>query len=101
MAFLFLDKNISSTSRWQPAPHAGWVRETDRIAVVDRQEGKVFYFNGTGAEMWEALCKKITVAEITALLADRYQAPLKKIEADVRSFIADLRSRDLIEHASV
>ena len=79
MDFLFLDKTVSSNSRWQPAPHANWVREKERIAVIDSQEGNVIYFNGTGAEMWEAVCKKMTVAEITALLADRYQAPLKKI----------------------
>ncbi len=100
MRLSFLNNSVSLNSRWQPAPHIAWTRQDDRVAVVDNQEGKVYYFNGTGAEMWESLCKKITAAEIAALIADRYQSPLKTIQRDTLSFIAQLRGQDLIENAS-
>ncbi len=52
-----------------------------------------------GADIWDKLATPLTEAELVTALAEEYDAPPARIEADVAPFLADLLDDGVIEIA--
>lgn len=67
--------------------------------VVALDAGKMTYLgvNGSGAELWQALVDGATRAQLIDRLLDRYEVDRDTASNDVDAFIADLRTRELLQ----
>jgi hypothetical protein len=75
-------------------------REIDSEAVlVDPRTGQIRVLNRTGTVVW-SLCEEArTESDIARHLADKFDITTKEALEDVRDFIEDCLSRDLIQIA--
>uniref|UniRef100_UPI004055E593 PqqD family protein n=1 Tax=Candidatus Electronema sp. TaxID=2698783 RepID=UPI004055E593 len=56
----------------------------------------LYTLNETGAFIWQMLDGSRSVAEIAALMAERYDAPAAEIEADVQETVGSLLEAKLL-----
>lgn len=61
--------------------------------------GKYYRIDAVGAVAWECLSKPIRVSDLCARLRDQFAVEEAKCEADVISFLTDLRSFGLVKVA--
>src|SRR5271167_2059590 len=57
----------------------------------------IFTFNGVGTHLWVLLAEGRTEAELSAFLEQRFAIHAEQAQADVRSFLADLREAGLVQ----
>jgi hypothetical protein len=67
--------------------------------LLDLDGGTYFALNEVGARVWELSDGSRTVAEIAALLADEYDAPVAVIQADVLELLGELEVEQLVTAA--
>jgi hypothetical protein len=70
-----------------------------QTCILDEAEGEIVRFNGVGDRVWEELDGKRSVAELSRLLSQEYQASSDAIESDVSSFLRRLCDMELVEEA--
>jgi hypothetical protein len=56
----------------------------------------VYTLNSTGSRLWDLLDTACTEDELTVALSERYRLPKEAVSADVRSFLADMKSMELV-----
>ena len=64
--------------------------------MVDRDRGLQFQVSGTGVDIWEALVAGTTVAQVVALLGERYDVDEAGATADVERFVSSLVEHGLV-----
>jgi hypothetical protein len=69
----------------------------EETVVLNLQTGMYHGLDGTGRHFYEVLQEAPDLGSASAQLADDYEQPLERIEADVHRFCSDLRERGLIE----
>jgi hypothetical protein len=69
----------------------------DGLVLLDVKGGQMFGSNTVGARIWQLLESRRTSGEIARQLASDYGIPLDVAERDVRSFVADLVTRGLLQ----
>ncbi|HVT10441.1 MAG TPA: HPr-rel-A system PqqD family peptide chaperone [Polyangia bacterium] len=74
-------------------PHQKLDEET---IVVDPRTREVHLFNETAARIWELLASPRSLEELTAALADEYDAPDAELRAAVEETLAALQSKGLL-----
>ena len=74
-------------------PHQKLDEET---IVVDPRTREVHLFNETAARIWELLASPATVDDLTAALADEYDAPAEELRASVEETLGALRDKGLL-----
>jgi PqqD family protein of HPr-rel-A system len=74
-------------------PHQKMDEET---IVVDPRTREVHLFNETAARIWELLASPCTLEQLTAALADEYEAPGDELRAAVEETLATLRDKGLL-----
>jgi len=74
-------------------PHQKLDEET---IVVDPRTREVHLFNETAARIWELLASPATVDDLTAALADEYDAPAEELRASVEETLGTLRDKGLL-----
>jgi hypothetical protein len=75
-------------------------REIDSEAVlVDPRTGQIRVLNRTGTVVWSFCEEARTESDIAKHLADKFDITTKEAQEDVRDFIEDCLSRDLIQIA--
>ena len=57
----------------------------------------IITLNDTGAFIWERLQRPCTVEDLVAALLEEYDAPADVITADVNTYIAALREKNLLD----
>jgi len=77
-----------------------WRRLEDEIVVLDLASSVYLSIRGVGAVLWEALAEGATQEELTALVVDGFEVDPETAGADVAAYLADLRSRSLVEPAA-
>ncbi len=77
-----------------------WRRLEDEIVVLDLASSVYLSIRGVGAVLWEALAEGATQEELTALVVDGFEVDPETATADVAAYLADLRSRSLVEPAA-
>lgn len=75
-----------------------WQVVGDEVIVLDLDGSLYLKVNGSGRVLWEALAEAATTdSELIDLLVSGYDIDRSRASADVAAFLADLRSRGLIE----
>ena len=59
--------------------------------------GQFYELEAVGARIWELCDGHRSLAEVVALLAEEYDAPLDTIHADTRELLADLDRERLVD----
>ena len=73
-------------------------REIDReVVAVDIDSSTYLSTNGSGALLWLELAEGTTREALVERLAQAYMIEATRAEADVDSFVHDLRSQGLLE----
>jgi len=62
----------------------------DRTIVLDLRRGRYRALEAMGSRIWELLERPLRPDEIVDRLAEEYEAPRTRIDADARAFLADL-----------
>ena len=72
-------------------------KQTGRTGILlDLKTGDYFEVDEIALAIWKMLDGKTSTATIASKLAKNYAAPLKTVEKDVGSFVAELKKRKLI-----
>ena len=74
-------------------PHQKMDEET---IVVDPRTREVHLFNETAARIWELLASPCSLEQLTAALADEYDAPDEELRAAVEETLAGLQVKGLL-----
>lgn len=72
----------------------------EETVVLNLDTGRYHGLNATAGEMLELLAKLGTVAEVAAVIAQRYGIDLPSAEADVSTLCDNLVARGLLEPAA-
>ena len=84
------------TGTIRPAATARAASRGDDTVLVDLTQGRYFTLNGVGTRIWNLLIPGITFDELTATLADEYDAPPDVIAGDAARLLAQLQHAALI-----
>lgn len=74
-----------------------WKEVEGEVVAVDLDSGNYLATNRAGALLWIALAKGATLAELIALLVDRFDVPSGEAEADIAAFLAELADQNLLD----
>jgi predicted regulator of amino acid metabolism with ACT domain len=72
------------------------MQHDDGAAVLDIRRGVISTFNETGAYIWNALQHGESVETIVAKLAYETGVAANVVEADVKTFLEDLETHNLL-----
>jgi hypothetical protein len=78
------------------ARHLAWQRVGGEIIVVDLGARRALGLNPVGSLVWELIGRSDEEA-LARTVAERFAVPLERAADDVRAFLADLRTRGLVE----
>lgn len=78
--------------------HVAWQRVVDEVVVVDLASRCALGLNPVGSLVWE-LVAGLDEPAIARAVAERFAVPLERASEDVRTFLADLTARGLVEAA--
>jgi coenzyme PQQ biosynthesis protein PqqD len=71
----------------------------EQTMLLDLDGGMYFALNEVGARVWELCDGTRTVADISSLLANEYDAPAAMIEDDVLELLGELATEQLVATA--
>ena len=74
-------------------------RQGDTTVLLDVNGGTYYTLNEVGGRVWELLGEGATVGAIVERLAEEYDVPMERLDADVRALIDRLLATRLIEAA--
>jgi hypothetical protein len=66
------------------------------VSGIGDADDELYVLNPTGQAIWQRLDGQRTLQDVTALLADEYDAPLPELEADVLGFAAEMVRRGIL-----
>ncbi|MGH9144934.1 MAG: PqqD family protein [Vicinamibacterales bacterium] len=64
--------------------------------MLDLSTGTYFGLNDVGTRMWQLVEQHGTLAEVLDALAQEFDAPIERMEADLREFLALLVTKGLL-----
>ncbi|WP_320064768.1 PqqD family protein [Micromonospora sp. RTGN7] len=79
------------------ADRVAWRSAGDEAVLLDLRQSVYFALDHCAALLWPHLVAGATVAELTAVLAGNAPVEPEQADADVRAFLADLESADLVD----
>jgi hypothetical protein len=65
-------------------------------AGIGDADDELFTLNETGRAIWKKLDGRRTLGEVSALLAEEYEAPVEELEADVIGFATEMTRRGIL-----
>jgi len=87
---------VDGGARPQREPAAAWRVIDGEAVMVLPATGKVHTLNEVGTRFWELVDGQRTLEQIAAALADEFDAPSERVEADCRAFVEELSARGLL-----
>jgi len=75
-----------------------WVELDGEVVALDEVALAYLSANPTGALLWRELSRGTTRDELAQCLAGHFELELERAEADVDTFLEDLRERGLLEY---
>jgi Coenzyme PQQ synthesis protein D (PqqD) len=76
--------------------HLHAVVDQDGAAILDIERSQISILNGTGAFVWRGFERGESVETIIANLAQETGGDLQLVARDVRTFVEDLKRRQLL-----
>jgi coenzyme PQQ synthesis protein D (PqqD) len=78
------------------------VRDLDGEAVVlDLATGTYFGLNDIGTRIWQLVAQQKTLIEVVAVLEHEFDAPVDRLEADLRDFVDRLVAKGLLRPVQI
>jgi coenzyme PQQ synthesis protein D (PqqD) len=74
-----------------------WRNVDDEMIAIDVRESTYLTANDSGSLLWSALAAGTTRDELASRLVGAYGIDAERAEADVDSFLSDLRERGLLD----
>lgn len=81
------------------ASRAAWRKVADEAIILDVESAEYYSLTGPGLRAWELLGEGKTARHIAERLAEEYDAPYERIEADVEALVAELKRAKLVQTA--
>lgn len=91
-----MDNNLELTV----LPHVRWIVNNDGAVLLDTNSGSMFGVNGTGGLMWKCLTERHSPEEIIQCVTKEYGADREQVAKDFELFVAELKSKGLVDRAS-
>ena len=100
-----IPRRAPTLSRIMTEPHSVFVpapdvvvRDLDGEAVVlDLATGTYFGLNDVGTRIWQLVVQQRTLAEVVEVLEREFDAPVDRLEADLRGFVGRLVAKGLLQ----
>jgi hypothetical protein len=73
-----------------------WHVVGENVVVLDLDGSVYLQVNGSGRLLWESLAESASEDELVATLVEHYGIESSRAAADVESFLAEVRRRDLL-----
>jgi hypothetical protein len=67
------------------------------VVMMDMENGLYFGLDAIGTDIWNRLERPMTLAELTAVLAEDYAADVETIAQDVSALLRDMAENGLVE----
>jgi len=80
-------------------PHVVWQDVPGELVLYDQHGNAYHALDRIGSDIWRLLASGGDVDAAVADLAQRYDAPAERIEADVVQFVAEARGKGLLSDA--
>lgn len=74
-----------------------WQTVGEDLVVLDLGTSRYLQVNATGRALWDTLATGASTSELVEMLMERFGIERPRAAADVDAFVADLRTRGLIE----
>lgn len=74
-----------------------WREVEGQIVALDRAASVYLAINQSGTELWPAIVEGATRSALVDILVGAFNVDATRAQADVDTFVADLRQRDLLE----
>jgi hypothetical protein len=87
----------SAGPRLVPAKHVVSAVHGTRTVLLDPRRGHFYGLDEVGGRVWALVSDRLSVNEIVDRLSDEYEVERDRLDSDVRSLMADLQSRSLLE----
>ena len=87
----------SAGPRLVPAKHVVSAVHGTRTVLLDPRRGRFYGLDEVGGRVWALVTDRLSVPEIVERLSDEYDVERDRLDSDVRSLMADLQSRSLLE----
>lgn len=91
------DRSKEPAGQLRQNPGVAWRLVDGQAVLVASERGCVFVLNDLGSRLWRALESPRTPRHLVREIAADHPERADQIEDDVRSFLFDLESRELIE----
>ena len=85
---------------WRAPRHLAYAWRDGALWLCRTDTEEVFSLSGVAADVWRGLAGTGRVAPTVELLAGAWDAPVERLEADVRVFAAELEGSGLIERVT-
>lgn len=86
----------AATAHFVPAPYVvAAVHGTD-TALLDMRAERYYTLDAVGSRVWQLLSGRHTVQQIAVELGEEFDAPLDRIESDLRALLDRLEEASLI-----
>jgi hypothetical protein len=80
--------------------HVVWQNVPGELVLYDQRANAYHALDRTGSDIWRLIARGSDTGAAAADLAERYDAPIERIEADIVRFVTDARAKGLIEPIS-
>lgn len=81
------------------ARHVAWRKVAEEAVILDLDTAQYYSLAGPGLRVWELLCEGRAPAQVSATLAEEFEAPPGRIAEDVAELLAALKKEGLLEPA--
>lgn len=88
---------ISDSARLVASPDVMATRVGAELVVLNLQDGVYYSLDEAGIRIWELLQAPVTVPAISQALVSEYEVEEARCDGDVRTFVAELASRGLVQ----
>ena len=82
---------------FRSASHVAWQQVDGDAVLVDLESGRSIGLNPVGTLIWTLISASVTPQQIVLRMVETFDVGSDEAASDLRSFLAELQSRGLIE----
>ena len=84
---------VDRTAAYAPSPDVRFTESEDMGTILDLRGERYYGLGGVGARIWRLLEGGETLPSVVDRLAEEYDAPRERLDADAEAFVADMVRR--------
>jgi pyrroloquinoline quinone biosynthesis protein D len=90
------EASVSSHTTLIRNAHVVSRRASEWVVLLHITDGTYYTLNDVGGRVWELCDGTRTIAEITSIVAEEYDAPLEVVQSDVTELVEELCAERLV-----